>query len=238
METALFVVALVTGILLVTAGANRFGFPPPLALVVVGVLVGYLPGVPEVHLEPELVLLGLLPPLLYAEAVQTSLADFRLNRRTILLLSIGLVVFTAAGVAVVAHALLPDLGWPAAFAIGAVVAPPDAVATTAVARRIGMPDRLVTILEGESLLNDATALVALRTAIAAIGATVTVWQVAGDFLLSAGGVLRSASPSTSSWRGSVRGSRIRCSTPPSPSWCRSLPTSAPRRSTRPASWPS
>ncbi|MBN9106797.1 MAG: Na+/H+ antiporter [Propionibacteriaceae bacterium] len=187
METALFVVALVTGILLVTAGANRFGFPPPLALVVVGVLVGYLPGVPEVHLEPELVLLGLLPPLLYAEAVQTSLADFRLNRRTILLLSIGLVVFTAAGVAVVAHALLPDLGWPAAFAIGAVVAPPDAVATTAVARRIGMPDRLVTILEGESLLNDATALVALRTAIAAIGATVTVWQVAGDFLLSAGG---------------------------------------------------
>lgn len=187
METALFVVALVTGILLVAAAANRLGLPPPLALVVVGVLASYVPGVPEVHLEPELVLLGLLPPLLYAEAVQTSLVDFRLNRRTILLLSIGLVVFTTAGVAVVAHALLPDLGWPAAFAIGAVVAPPDAVATTAVARRIGMPDRLVKILEGESLLNDATALVALRTAIAAIGATVTVWQVAGDFLLSAGG---------------------------------------------------
>lgn len=187
METALFVVALVTAILLVAAAANRLGLPPPLALVAVGVLASYLPGVPEVHLEPELVLLGLLPPLLYAEAVQTSLTDFRLNRRTILLLSIGLVVFTTAGVAVVAHALLPDLGWPAAFAIGAVVAPPDAVAATAVARRIGLPDRLVTILEGESLLNDATALVALRTAIAAIGATVTVAQVAGDFLLSAGG---------------------------------------------------
>lgn len=187
METVLFVVALVTAILLVAAAADRLGLPPPLALVVVGVLASYVPGVPEVHLEPELVLLGLLPPLLYAEAVQTSLVDFRQNRRTILLLSIGLVVFTTAGVAVVAYALLPGLGWPAAFAIGAVVAPPDAVAATAVARRIGMPDRLVRILEGESLLNDATALVALRTAIAAIGATVSVWQVAGDFLLSAGG---------------------------------------------------
>ncbi len=187
METVLFVVALVTAILLVAAAANRLGLPPPLVLVAVGVLASYVPGVPEVRLEPELVLLGLLPPLLYAEAVQTSLADFRANRRTILLLSIGLVVFTTAGVAVVAHALLPDLGWPAAFAIGAVVAPPDAVAATAVARRIGLPVRLVTILEGESLLNDATALVALRTAIAAIGATVTVWQIAGDFLLSAGG---------------------------------------------------
>ena len=92
--------------------------------------------------------------------------DFNANRRAILLLSIGLVAFTTVGVAFVAHSVLPAISWPGAFALGAVVAPPDAVAATAIARRIGMPRRIVTILEGESLLNDATALVALRTAIA------------------------------------------------------------------------
>ena len=112
---------------------------------------------------------GLLPPLLYSVAIQTSLVDFNANRRPILLLSVGLVLFTTAGVGVLVHAMLPGLGWPAAIAIGAVVAPPDAVAATAVGRRIGLPRRIVTILEGESLLNDATALVALRTAIAAAG---------------------------------------------------------------------
>ena len=147
--------------------ARRLDLPPPLFLVVVGVGASYLPGMPEVRLEPEVVLLGLLPPLLYAAAISTSLVDFNRNRRPILLLSVGLVVFTTAGVALLVHALLPGVGWPAAFAIGAVVAPPDAVAATAIGRRIGLPRRIVTILEGESLLNDATALVALRTAIAA-----------------------------------------------------------------------
>jgi len=139
--------------------------------------------------------LGLLPPLLYAAAVQTSLVDFNANRRPILLLSVGLVAFTASGVAVVVHLLLPDLGWPLAFAIGAVVAPPDAVAATAIGRRIGLPRRIVTILEGESLLNDATALVALRTAIAAAGIAgaheggVSMAYVAGDFARAAIGGL-------------------------------------------------
>jgi len=140
-----------------------------------------------VHLNPEIVLLGLLPPLLYAAALQTSLVDFNANRRSILLLSVGLVVFTTAGVAAVVHALLPDVGWAAAFAIGAVVGPPDAVAATAIARRIGLPRRLVTILEGESLLNDATALVALRTAIAAGAGGVTLLHVSKDFAIAAGG---------------------------------------------------
>ena len=187
MENALFVVILVIAILAGSALAGRLGFPAPLLLIAAGVAASFVPGVPQVQLEPDIVLLGLLPPLLYAEAVQTSLVDFKQNRRTILLLSIALVVFTALGVGVVVHALLPSLPWAAAFAIGAVVAPPDAVAATAVARRIGLPRKIVTILEGESLLNDATALVALRTAIAAIGAGVTALEVAGDFLLAAGG---------------------------------------------------
>jgi len=186
-ENAFFLVLLVAVILAGSALAGRLRFPAPLLLIATGVAASYLPGVPEVHLEPEIVLLGLLPPLLYAAAVQTSLVDFRQNRRVILLLSVGLVAFTAVGVGVVVHALLPALPWWAGFALGAVVAPPDAVAATAVARRIGLPRRLVTILEGESLLNDATALVGLRTAIAAIGVGVTATQVAGDFLLATGG---------------------------------------------------
>ena len=167
MDIAFFLVALGVSVLAGTAIARRLDFPPPLFLVVAGFAASYLPGVPEVHLEPEVVLLGLLPPLLYAAAIGTSLVDFNANRRPILLLSVGLVVFTTVGVALLVHAMLPGVGWPAAFAIGAVVAPPDAVAATAIGRRIGLPRRIVTILEGESLLNDATALVALRTAIAA-----------------------------------------------------------------------
>ena len=192
MDTAAFLVALGIGVLVGTAVARRLDVPPPLFLVVAGVAASYVPGVPEVHLESEVVLLGLLPPLLYAAALSTSLVDFNANRRPILLLSVGLVVFTTAGVAVLVHATLPGVGWPAAFAIGAVVAPPDAVAATAIGRRIGLPRRIVTILEGESLLNDATALVALRTAIAASGVALTAsttLEVGWDFLRAAGGGL-------------------------------------------------
>ena len=130
------------------------------------------------------VLVGLLPPLLYSASLNTSLVDFNANRRPILLLSVGLVVATTLGVGVVAHWLVPDLSWGLSFAIGAVVAPPDAVAATAIGRRIGLPRRIVTILEGESLLNDATALVALRTALAS---TVAYQLLARDFVVAAGG---------------------------------------------------
>ncbi|CUR54506.1 Sodium/proton antiporter, CPA1 family [metagenome] len=197
MEIALFLVALAVAVLAVTALSERIDVPAPLMLILGGVVASYLPGVPVVQLEADVVLIGLLPPLLYATAIQTSLIDFNANRRAILLLSVGLVVFTAAGVAVVVHALIPDIDWWAAVAIGAVVAPPDAVAATAIARRIGLPRRIVTILEGESLLNDATALVTLRTAVAAIGVAgsgahgsgedVTFGGVALDFVIAAGG---------------------------------------------------
>jgi len=186
-EIAFLLVLLAATVLASTALADRIRFPAPLLLIAVGAAGAYLPFVPEVHLDPEIVLLGLLPPLLYAAALQTSLVDFNANRRPILLLSVGLVVFTTAGVALVVHALLPGVGWAAAFAIGAVVGPPDAVAATAIARRIGLPRRLVTILEGESLLNDATALVALRTAIAAGAGGVTLLEVSEDFARAAGG---------------------------------------------------
>jgi monovalent cation/hydrogen antiporter len=189
-EIAFLLVALAVTVLAGTTLAERVGFPAPLGLIVVGVVVSYVPGVPTVHLTADVVLLGLLPPLLYSAAIQTSLVDFNANRRSILLLSVGLVVFTTFGVGWLVHELLPGIEWWAALAIGAVVAPPDAVAATSIGRRIGLPRRIVTILEGESLFNDATALVALRTAIAAGLGSVALWRVGVDFLVaSVGGAL-------------------------------------------------
>ena len=185
-EVALTLVTLIAVAVAVSAVSERFSVAAPLGLIVVGFAGSYLPFVPEFELTPDLVLIGLLPPLLYAAAIRTSLVDFRTNRRPIALLSVGLVLFTAAGVAVLAHAVLP-IGWAPAFALGAVVAPPDAVAATTIARRVGMPRRIVTILEGESLVNDATAIVALRVSIAAISGTVTVWEVGVGFVISAVG---------------------------------------------------
>ncbi|HEX7740291.1 MAG TPA: Na+/H+ antiporter [Marmoricola sp.] len=190
MHAALILVCLAAAVLVFTAAADRLQVPAPLLLIAVGIAGSYVPGIPQMQLGHDVVLFGLLPPLLYAAAVQTSLVDFNANRRSILLLSIGLVVFSTFGVGWVVHEIVPDIRWPAELAIGAVVAPPDAVAATAVARRIGLPRRVVTILEGESLLNDATALVALRTAIAAAAGGVNLLHVGGEFVWAAiGGVL-------------------------------------------------
>lgn len=179
-------VLLAAVVIVVNGLCLRYNLPAPLVLIAVGIAGSYLPLMPEIHLPPDVVLIGLLPPLLYSAALGTSLVDFNANRRAILLLSVGLVVFTTLGVGVVVHLLMPTLPLWAAFAIGAVVGPPDAVAATAIGRRIGLPRRIVTVLEGESLLNDATALVALRTALAA---TVSVAAVGLDFLWAAGGGL-------------------------------------------------
>jgi Na+/H+ antiporter len=159
----------------------RFGFSSPLVLTAVGIVLSFVPGIPEYPLSPELVLTGILPPLLYAAAIRTPFVDIRRNRRQIALLSVGLVLVTAFAVAGVAVLLLPGLSLAAALALGAVVAPPDAVAATAVARRVGMPRRIVTILEGESLLNDATALVTFRTALGAVAGTVSILGAGLDF---------------------------------------------------------
>ncbi len=189
LAVALLLVAIAATVIIVARLCTPIGLPAPLALLAVGVLASFLPFVPDVDLSPQVVLYLLLPPLLYAAALNTSLIDIAANKVPIIGLSVGLVLFTALGVAVVAHALLP-IPFAVAFALGAIVAPPDAVAATAVARSIGLPRRVTTILEGESLLNDATALVALRTAIAAAGLAVeghsastnmTFMSVAGDF---------------------------------------------------------
>jgi monovalent cation/hydrogen antiporter len=174
------------GLLLVTVAvaalAHRRGVSAPLALTGVGVVLSFVPGMPDYTIDPELVLVGILPPLLYATALRIPLVDLRRNRAPIGLLSVALVLFTAGAVALVAHWVLPDLPFPAALALGAVVAPPDAVAATAVARQVAMPRRVITLLEGESLLNDATALVALRTAVAALAGAATALGAAGDLL--------------------------------------------------------
>ncbi len=186
------VLLLVLGALLIVAVAAvspKIGISPPLLLVVVGIGVSFIPGVPQFDLNPEIVLVGILPPLLFAAAYNTSFVDFRANRGAILSLSVGLVIFTAAAVGIVAAWAIEGLPLAAGFALGALVAPPDAVAATAVARRVGMPKQIVSVLEGESLVNDATALTALRAAIIAIGGTVTVIEVGTDFLIAAlGGI--------------------------------------------------
>ncbi|SLM88608.1 Na+/H+ antiporter [Brachybacterium nesterenkovii] len=187
MHTTLLLVGLTVAVLAGTALSERLRLPAPMVLIALGAIGSFLPFVPEVALTPDLVLIGLLPPLLYASSMQTSIIDIRANLTSVALLSVALVAVTTVTVGAVAHALVPGISWAAALALGAVVAPPDAVSASAVARRIGLPRRIVTVLEGESLLNDATALVALRTAVAALSGTVAAGAIALDFLVAAGG---------------------------------------------------
>jgi CPA1 family monovalent cation:H+ antiporter len=148
--------------------ARKIALPYPIVLVLVGLGLSFVPRLPEVKLDPNIVFYFFLPPLLYPAALFTSWRDFRRNLRPIVMLAIGLVLFTMIVVACVAHALIPSLPWAAAFALGAIVSPPDAVAATSVIHRLAVPHRIVSILEGESLLNDATALVTLQFAVAAL----------------------------------------------------------------------
>ena len=166
---------------------DRLGWPTPLVLVVVGVGIASIPGVPDVEIEPDLVLLGLLPPLLYAAAIRSSLVDFRNNKFAVLMMAVGAVVFTTFFVGAVTWWVTPAISFAAAVAIGAVVAPPDAVAATALGKRLGMPRPITTLLENESLVNDAAALVALNVAIAALTRTVGPGEVVWRFALAAGG---------------------------------------------------
>jgi monovalent cation/hydrogen antiporter len=148
--------------------AGRIHLPYPIVLVLGGLALGFVPGLPSIELQPELIFLLFLPLLLYADAWSTSWRDFRLNLRSISLLAIGLVIATMLVVAIVAHAVLPHFSWAAAFVLGAIVSPTDAVAATAIAQRLGAPQRLVTIVEGESLVNDASGLVLYRFALVAV----------------------------------------------------------------------
>ncbi|MFF1635463.1 Na+/H+ antiporter [Leifsonia sp. NPDC058248] len=182
--TIVWIVSFVLVTVTVTGLSRRVGWSAPVVLVAVGAAVSFIPGVPHVELQPELVLYGLLPPLLFAAAIQTSFVDVRARRDGILLLSVGLVIFTVVVVGFATWLVVPSLTLAAAFAFGAVVAPTDTVAVTAIAGRLHLPRRLVTVLEGESLLNDATALVALNATIAAIVSVINPWAIAGDFVLA------------------------------------------------------
>ncbi|KOX04193.1 MULTISPECIES: Na+/H+ antiporter [unclassified Streptomyces] len=181
---------LVAGSAAVAAAARRTPAPAPLLLVAVGLAVSYIPGVPSYTLDPHVVLPLLLPPLLYTSASDSSYLDLRAQLRPVALLSVGYVLFATVVVGWAAYLLVPGLSLPAALVLGAVVAPPDAVAATAVARRVGLPSRITTILQGESLLNDATAITAYKVALgAAVGEGATWAGGIGEFALAAvGGV--------------------------------------------------
>ncbi|MFI5624366.1 cation:proton antiporter [Nocardioides sp. NPDC051685] len=150
--------------------ARRTGVAAPLLLVGLGIGASYLPGAPQIALDPELILAGVLPPLLYSSAVNLPVLDFRRNFRLISWLSVVMVIVSALVIGAVVHWLFPEISFPLAVALGAVVSPTDAVAATAIGRRVGLPPRVMTVLEGESLVNDASALVVLRTAVAGIAA--------------------------------------------------------------------
>ena len=184
------VLAILLMVALLTVLAGRIGVPYPILMTLGGLVLGLVPHLPRLELAPELVFLLILPPILFGAAFFTSPRELWRNVRPIGLLAVGLVLATTIAVAVVVHALVPGMGWAPAFALGAIVSPPDAVAATAIAQRLGLPPRLVTILEGESLVNDATALVAFRLAAAvAVGATFSLGEAAGQYLVvSAGGV--------------------------------------------------
>jgi monovalent cation/hydrogen antiporter len=173
---------------LLAAWSQRVGMPYPALLALAGAAAAFIPGAPEVELEPELALALFVAPTLLDAAFDASPRDMRENWAPIGVLAVVVVGLTVAAVAVVARALVPDLPWPAAVALGAIVAPPDASAATAVLRQLRPPHRLLVILEGESLLNDATALLIYRIAIgAAAGGAVFGWQLLPELLLTAGG---------------------------------------------------
>src|SRR3954470_18798586 len=148
--------------------SRKVPIPYPILLVLGGLALALIPGLPRVPLNPELVFLFFLPPLLYPAALFTSWRDFHANLRPISLLAVGLVLFTTGITGYLAHYFIPGLPLAAGFVLGAIISPPDAIAATAIAERLRVPRRIVTILEGESLLNDATALVAYRFAIIAV----------------------------------------------------------------------
>src|SRR6185312_7210101 len=165
LETALILLSLAT---LTVVLAPRLKIPIEVLLLLGSLVISEIPGLPPIALKPDIVFLLFMPPILFAAAYFTSWRDFKANKRPISLLAVGLIAFTSAAVAAALRLLIPGIPWSVGFVLGAMVSPPDASAATAITRKLGVPRRLVTILEGESLVNDASALVIYRFAIAAI----------------------------------------------------------------------
>ena len=181
MEIFLVALAGLSVLVLAAMFSRRTGIAAPLLLLALGITVGLTPALPDVELGPEVILVGVLPPLLYASSAQMPLVDLRRNIRMIVWLSVVMVILTALVVGTVVHLVFPQIPFALAVALGAVVSPTDAVAATAIGKRLGLPHRLMTVLEGESLFNDAAALVTLRTAVAALAASFSFWEAAGRF---------------------------------------------------------
>lgn len=178
------IVMLLFGITFMGLLSNRYKFPFPIVLVLSGVAISLVPGLPVITLDPAIVFIIFLPPLLYEAAWNTSWHDFKASIRPITLAAVGLVLFTTSLVAVAAYFLIPDLGWPLAFVIGAIVSPPDAIAATAVTKGLGLQPRIITILEGESLVNDASGLIAYKYALAAVAAgNFVLWEAGLNFIV-------------------------------------------------------
>ena len=185
--TVIVLLAVVTALAEVT---DKIRIPYPILLVLAGIGIGLIPNLPKIELDPEIVFLIFLPPILYAAAWSTSWVDFKKARRPITLLAIGCVIFTTCAVAWVSHLFIPVLSWPEAFLLGAIISPPDAVAATSATKGLGLPRRVITILEGESLVNDATGLIAYRYAVAAVVSGTFSFMDAGlqFILVGAGGI--------------------------------------------------
>ncbi|MBD8584039.1 sodium:proton antiporter [Frigoribacterium sp. CFBP 8766] len=181
------VLIILSGSLLVTGFARWKGLPAPLLTVAVALAVSFLPGVPDIQIDSEVILTVVLPPLLYSASLDVSLLNFRESRVQIQRLGIGAVVVTAFVVGGVAYVLIPDMTWPAAVLVGSVVAPPDAVSAAAIGRKLGLPRKVMTVLSGESLINDAASLTLVKVFLAIVGgASLTLWQDLGIFGLAIG----------------------------------------------------
>jgi Na+/H+ antiporter len=186
-DNLLLIISLLFVVSMLTMVSEKIGVSYPIFLVIAGLLISFVPGMPHMELAPDLVFLIFLPPLLYMAAWNTSWKDFWFWKRPILLLSIGLVVFTATAVAYLSHAMIPGFTLAMGFVLGGIISPPDAVAATSVLQGLKVPKRLVTILEGESLVNDASSLIVLRVALATVSTgNFVLWKTGVDFFVVSG----------------------------------------------------
>lgn len=186
LENLLLIISLLFVVSMLTMLSKKIGISYPIFLVIAGLLISFIPGIPHFELEPDWVFLIFLPPLLYEAAWNTSWKDFWAWRRAIGLLSIGLVVFTATAVAYISYAMIPGFTLAMGFVLGGIISPPDAVAATSVLHGLKVPKRVVTILEGESLVNDASSLIVFRVALATVATgNFILWKAGVDFLMVA-----------------------------------------------------
>jgi len=183
----LFILALMIGL---SAIADKIKLPYPIILISAGIAIGFIPTLTKVEINPEIIFLIFLPPLLYDAAFNISAQQFKANMNTITALAISLVFFTVLGIAVLAHYCIPGMSWPLSFVLGAILSATDAVAAMSITKGLGLSHKTNTILEGESLINDASALVAYRFAVAAVtGAAFVFWKASLDFAILLGGGL-------------------------------------------------